>query len=315
MTLRGFYSRTNNGRGQAGFKRLLFIGAYLVGSGCDRFSRPAFAESGVWSSGTAQHVVLVGGVSRSFLLHVPPSIQTNAPISNGGRALLIALHGSGGDGGAMRALTHLDALADREDLLVAYPDGYRGLRGSSESTWNAGTCCGEAARDRIDDVAFVLSVVDTISARIKVDSRRIYVLGFSDGGRMAYRLACAASERITAFAVVAGSLRFGGCAPTASAPLIAFHGTADPSVLFNERSELLPVQSIDGAIPPSVAVWATRQQCSTPTRSDAELRVTRHSFTDCRLGDVVFYSIESGEHAWPKFATQTIVTFFLQHTK
>ncbi len=257
----------------------------------------------------------MGGLSRSFLLHVPPARVTATPPSGEGRALLVALHGSGGDGDAMRALTHLDAAADREGFVVAYPNGYRGTLGSSESTWNAGSCCGAAAKDRVDDVGFIVSIIETVSARVKVDARRVYVLGFSDGGRMAYRVACTASDRIAAFAVVAGSLVLPGCAPSAPVPLIAFHGTSDPSVSYSERPETSLPQTIDIPVSPSVAVWATGQKCTSSIRSNAGSHVTSHAFTDCRLGDVVFYSMEGGKHVWPESATPAIVSFFLEHRK
>src|SRR5207248_5697071 len=112
-------------------------------------------------------------------------------------------------------------------FLVAYPQGT-----GSPSDWNAGSCCGDPVNAGTDDIAFIKAVIADISTRLRVDKKRIYVAGFSDGARMAYRVACEMSTQIAAVAAASGSLVTSNCNPTPLMRLIAFNGTADPSVSY-----------------------------------------------------------------------------------
>ena len=87
----------------------------------------------------------------------------------------------------MEKFSGFSALADREKFLVLYPDGM-GLFGYLQH-WNAGHCCGKAAKDKVDDVGFIAAAIEDVCDHLRVDRSRIYMLGFSNGGMMAYRFA------------------------------------------------------------------------------------------------------------------------------
>ena len=61
----------------------------------------------------------------------------------------------------------------------------------------------------------------------KVDAKRVYATGMSNGGIMCYRLASEMSDRIAAIAPVAGPMGTATCNPRRPVPVIHFHGTAD----------------------------------------------------------------------------------------
>jgi len=71
-------------------------------------------------------------------------------------------------------------LADREGFIVIYPEGI-GLLGFLQH-WNAGHCCGKAAEDDWDDVAFIEAAINGVSIQYEIDKHRIYMVGFSNGG-------------------------------------------------------------------------------------------------------------------------------------
>ena len=96
-------------------------------------------------------------------------------------------------------------------------------------------------RDSVDDVGFILGVVDRIATKLPVNPNRVYVAGFSAGARMAYHVACRAAPRIAAIAVLSGSIRDDRCHAARSVPLIAFHGTADNKVAYNESPDTPPL--------------------------------------------------------------------------
>jgi polyhydroxybutyrate depolymerase len=118
----------------------------------------------------------VDGQRRRFLLHLPPG---HRPARR--RPLLVVLHMGRGtaDGKVMRDLTGLDATADREGFLVAYPDGLDGQ-------WNSILCCNDT-----DDVGFIRALVDQAVRRWGADPDRLYATGASAGAAMSYRLAAA----------------------------------------------------------------------------------------------------------------------------
>ncbi|HVX40792.1 MAG TPA: PHB depolymerase family esterase [Gemmatimonadaceae bacterium] len=272
--------------------------AALGCAGCRAQHRPTVGEA--WRPGTAQHAVRMGGDDRSFLLHVP----RERPRSVFGLAraypLVILLHGSGASGETVREQSRMDALADARRFLVAYPDGSHGVLGIG-SDWNAGTCCGAAARSGVDDVAFIRTMIATIAQHLPVDTRRVYVAGFSDGGRMAYHFACASAASVAAIGVVSGSLVDDHCAPTRPVPLIAFHGTGDDDVPYDDEARTTPAAppiAASAGLPPSVRFWSVVDRCSGISVTRLSAHVTRAAFAPC-AADVVLFTIDSGRHAWP----------------
>jgi polyhydroxybutyrate depolymerase len=257
-------------------------------------------ESGNYKPGTAAHSAVVGDLTRTFLLHVPPHARTSAGIQVP-YPLVIVLHGSAGDGGAIEEASKMDSLADASSFLVAYPNGTGGNFGLYPSDWNAGTCCGGAARDNVDDLGFIRALITKLAINIPVDPRHIYIAGFSSGGYMAYYAGCKLSPLIAAIAVVSGSLAYDACAPAKAMPLFAVHGTDDPEVSYDESAPDPPAASIklaDG-LPPSVQYWTVINKCTGGTVTATSANVTRTHFTPCSVAEVDFYSIQGGTHGWP----------------
>lgn len=275
----------------------LAIVALLLSTGC---FRPSLGESGEWSPGTQSHVVEVQGIERDFLLHVPASPPRKRFGFLRRYPLVIALHGSGADGGTIERQSAFDSVSEADGWLIAYPNATAGPLGLG-SDWNAGTCCGVAARNSVNDVQFILAIIDSLATRFPVNRRRVYVVGFSDGARMAYHIACDAASSIAAIGVVSGSLRDPKCTPTKPVPLIAFHGTDDDEISYAERPTMSlrksPVDS-GSALTPSVQLWASDNGCSDLRQAHTAKDVTRYFFANCRA-TVEFYSVAGGGHGWP----------------
>jgi len=87
---------------------------------------------------TQIHTIEVGGLARTYLLHVPPSLPAG-PVP-----LVLVFHGGGGNGIGTERLTRFSELADREGLLVAYrkASGGTGTTGASSPPARAPTASG-----------------------------------------------------------------------------------------------------------------------------------------------------------------------------
>ncbi len=272
--------------------------ALLCGCSPDRIVSSATSLNA--SSDPERREILIGTTTRAFLLHLP----TKLPGSSAAIPLVIMLHGSGGDAADLRVVTGMSAAADDAGFIVAYAEGSHGDFSVYPSDWNAGTCCGAASREHVDDLGFIRQIVETVSAEFPIDQRRVYVAGFSDGGRMAYHAACQLAPMIAAIAVVSGSLVDDECTPTSPVAVLAVHGTNDDEVPFNEPSETAPPAAVPAPaldLPASVQFWVAANGCGASTAATDQLstHVLEDTFSGCKGADVVAYVIDGGVHGWP----------------
>ncbi len=280
---------------------LVVIGAFLLAlTGCA--VEALFGPSGGWGAGTTDHEIVVGPLPRTYVLHVPKHRPQNSTGTVRPFALVLVLHGSSASGAAIEHASQMDSLSELHEFVVAYPDGYHGGGGLFPSDWNAGTCCGAAARENIDDLSFLSAVIGQIEGKLPIDRRRVYVSGFSDGGRMAYHVACQLAATVAAIGVVSGSLRDDHCVPSRPVAVVAVHGTSDDQVAYDDSALSAPVRPVSPAaqsLPPSVQFWAAEDGCTSASVQYPSTDIVHTILGTCTAGGVEFYSIAGGQHAWP----------------
>lgn len=276
---------------------LLLVAGGLAGCHSDGVAGP----SGDFTPGTASHAVTVGSLARRYVLHVPRRRPVTAAGAFRGFGLVIVLHGSSGSAEEMEVTTGMDSLGEAGRFLVAYGQGVQGAGGLFPSDWNAGDCCGAAARENIDDVGYVSAIITSVGAAVALDKQRIYIAGFSDGGRMAHHLGCRLSSTIAAIAVVSGSLKDSDCHPAKAVAILAIHGTSDDQVPYDDPALTAPPLVVPGTdtLPPAIQFWAATNGCKSFSQAHTATDVTRATFVGCTGADVTFYSILGGTHAWP----------------
>jgi polyhydroxybutyrate depolymerase len=157
------------------------------------------------------YTLTIGGRSRSFRLFVPARTVGPAP-------LLVALAGLASRTDPDRYM-RWRALAQRRHFLVLEPRGYG-------ESWNAGRCCGVAARLHVDDVDALTAMIASAAHVHAVDRHRVYLVGFSNGGMMAYEYACRRPGAVAAIGVVAAAY-VTPCRPSRPVPVMQVHGTVD----------------------------------------------------------------------------------------
>ena len=194
-------------------------------------------------AGSDERVVLETG--RAYVLHTPPLLR-RSPRLGQGRPAMIVLHGLSSNPADTAGLTGFSALSDRDGALVAYPEGVR-------RSFNSGSCCGQAAVQEVDDVGFLSGVVADLRRR---GAGRISVVGFSNGGMMAYRFGCERPDLVDTVGVMSGTLVIPRCRGTVRA--LHVHGAKDELVPYagtpyskGLKSFLRPVEQIAAAAPGS----------------------------------------------------------------
>lgn len=250
------------------------------------------------------------GRTRTYRTYVPAGVGTDDV------PLVIALHGGTGSGAKFERSSGLDVQADLHGFVVVYPDGVgNGPDETGMRTWNARLCCGSAARKGVDDVTFIDLLIDRMEADHHIDPDRVFVVGHSNGGFMAYRLACELSDRITAVGLQAGGLGVETCEPDQPVSLLHLHGRDDTNV---------PIEGGLGTgisrvgFPPledSLATVTAAMGCADPPDTAMEGIVERRTWDDCDGGVTVEVQVVDGhDHSWMKDefdSAATIVEFLL----
>ena len=250
---------------------------------------------------TAFETTRVAGWRRTYRLHLPP----RAP-----DALLVVLHGGGGDSASMESVSGLSTVGDREGFAVAYADGI-GAFGWGQ-LWNAGHCCGQPKLFGVDDVAFVRTLVFQLSATLHVPTDHVFVVGYSNGALLAYRAASELSAWIGGVAIFAGTMRARGprdaptfelAPPVRPLAVLSVHGTRDNRIPYGGTNEDGP--SFDVSFQQAGRFWAVGARCTArPVTQYLDSGWERVDvYRGCPPGaDVVQITLVDWNHEWPSRA-------------
>jgi polyhydroxybutyrate depolymerase len=196
--------------------------------------------------------------SRPYELHVPTGYNANVAVP-----LVVLLHGLASDEDMIEAYFKVTPIADKHTFLYAHPNGLKGTIGG-QRFFNATDACCDIFHQNPDDVAYLKALLSDVRAKYNVDPKRIFIMGHSNGGYMAHRLACDDSAEIAAIASLSGAVWNDAtkCAPTDPIAILEVHGTDDQTVKYdggNNNTETL------GTYPSAMqtaATWAAKNHCT-----------------------------------------------------
>ncbi|HVH42563.1 MAG TPA: PHB depolymerase family esterase [Labilithrix sp.] len=298
--------------------------AHLLGAATIRSAKGATCQPGKRGPrGDFLLTISSGGLPRAALVHVPDDYEPEV-----GSMLVLNFHGFTSDAAQQAVLSRMNDASDRRNFIAVYPQGIA-------RSWNAGSCCGQAWIDAVDDVAFVRDLLDRLESSWCIDEHRVFATGMSNGGFMSHHLACNLPDRIAAIAPVAGVHGFpsDSCQPKRSIPVLEFHGTWDPLVPYGGG---VPLLSLDIPLPISfppvaktVTDWKSRNACKgTPKLLFKSSDTQCAGWTSCADdADVILCTTARGGHTWPGgvhipvlgkttdalSATETMISFFAAH--
>ncbi len=246
-----------------------------------------------------EEAVLSGGVQRMVLRKLPRAATLGTPLP-----LVIDLHGYIEGAKFHSAMTALDAAADRHGFVNLTPQGT-----SSSAYWNAGP-----TTDGPDDLRFLTDLVDATGASLCIDLARVYATGLSNGAMMASLAACRLGDVFAAVSMVAGLMFPLECAPNRVVPFVAFHGTEDSLLSYDQdgrslESSGLPFtpetkHNFDAVNLQSARTgfgqWGELLGCAAVQEKDVTPSVRHAVRTGCRDGATIeFYTVAGGGHTWP----------------
>jgi polyhydroxybutyrate depolymerase len=265
---------------------------------------------------------------RTYDLKVPKDLDASKPAP-----LLVMLHGFTSSKTApqdMDTYMHMSPAANARGMIVALPLGtHDGVIDKYE--WNAtDACCGFDTPDA-NDIGYLTAMIDEIASKYKVDEKRIFVLGHSNGGFMAHRLACDQADKIAAVVSLAGGTfkNPNKCAASAPISVLQVHGDADGTIAYDGGpplgvSQLPPAP---GAVE-TMADWAVKNRCGkTPDASApaidlvtdlAGAETTKSIYSGCEAGVATeLWTIHGGPHS-PAFSdawAPAVLDFLMAHPK
>ncbi len=240
-------------------------------------------------------VVLVSESVKDGIIDRPMVVMRPAAVAEGERLpVVVALHSRDVSPETFERAANWRGAVAADRFIAVFPRG-------SGNSWNAGPCCPPASAFGTDDIRYLDAVLDLIAAREDVDPDRVHLLGYSNGGAMAYSYGCVRSSRIRSMSAIAGS-NLSGCTPAGPVSLLHQHGNPDFVVPFaGEPSET----ELDAGIrfpdvSASVAAWAGAVGCAPiPQISPSPGGVVRSQWQGCAGGPVALVVYPGNQHRWP----------------
>jgi polyhydroxybutyrate depolymerase len=247
-----------------------------------------------------QATIKIGNLERSYSFYLPKNLASNAP-------LVFVFHGSLQDAEAMRISTgyEFERLAEEEKFVVVYPNGYK-------NNWNdCRKIASYPARTmNIDDKSFVAELINKFSNDYKIDIKRVFATGYSNGGHLAYRLALEMPNKITAIAAIAASFptpNNNDCQESKQAvPVMIINGKADPINPYNGGKVTLFGFGNRGTVLSSIETAKYFAQfdkeitepiiSSLPNQKNAPPTVEKYDYQS----KVILYAVNNGGHVVPQ---------------
>lgn len=242
--------------------------------------------------------------TRSYKLYVPSSYD-GSPLP-----LIVMLHGCSQDANDFAAGTCMNAVAEKNDCFVIYPEQSSSV--SSNKCWgwfNERDCTADQG-----EASLIAGMVENVIAHFGVDQRRVFIAGMSAGGAMAAAMVHAYPGMFAAIGVHSG-IPHGAANDVMSAlsamrdssdvvprplasgparlPVIVFHGERDNTVHSRNADRIIAQLAAEGAA--STVEYATHPA----NRANGAGAYTRSVHLDQRERVLAEnWTLHDASHAW-----------------
>jgi polyhydroxybutyrate depolymerase len=265
----------------------------LIACKKDKTPAPPVSNPGVQKTES----ITVDGRNREYIIYLPTGYNTVTSLP-----LVFCLHGGGGTDSSFIKLANFNTLAEKEKFIVVYPQGI-------DNSWNDGrpTAANTAG---VNDVNFFRAMIQDFSAKYKIDAKKVFSTGISNGGFMSSRLGAELSDKIAAIASVAASVEKTTIYNNINSPVSAMYiqGTADPLVPFLGGVMTVGSGGTIASHAEVVAKWIAVNNCSATAvvtnipdiANDGTTSVRRDYNGGTKGTAVVSIVITNGGHTWPQ---------------
>lgn len=259
-----------------------------------------FVISTVYAAGDINGKLTIDGIEREYILHLPKNYGTEK------LPLVMVFHGGGGNAEQVKDHTKFNKLADNQDFIVVYPNAV-------DKNWNDGRNGEKLPMDR-DDVKFISTLLDTLTANYNINTKRIFSTGISNGGFFSFYLALKLSNRLLAIAPVTANIPENlkdSWKTDKPISVLLINGTKDPLVKFDGG----PVgfkddesgRGVSLSTSWTVKILAGNNSCQTSTKTeeiedkeDDDCKAEKETYYKCADGTkIVLVTIKGGGHTWP----------------
>jgi polyhydroxybutyrate depolymerase len=246
---------------------------------------------------TKSYSLTAGGLKRSYEVIAPvTALPKSAPVI----VMLSGIYSTVPQEISRDRLVNY-AAADKAEIV--YPVAF-------DDSWNAIGCCGKAAAAKVNDLAFLQALVPKVNPG---HARPIYVVGYSNGTRMAYRVACDDPGLFDGYAMVKG-LPTADCAIRKPVNIVQMASANDPEVPYTPGDKgsttQVPVTTL-------VAQLKTAEKCPAASPVTHSGSVTLTTWSGCADGARLALAVWSGGvHSFPRppgsvpAAAQVLWSFF-----
>jgi polyhydroxybutyrate depolymerase len=258
-----------------------------------------------------------------------PESQFYAPkvVGSEVRPLLVFLHGLGASGKAGFDALGLRALGEKERIFVVAPDGR--VDSKNRRFWNAHPACCDFDQKGGDDVERLKEIINGIETSFSVDKARVYVVGFSNGGFMAQKLACTYGHALTAVVSIAAAHPPDEACALSKLPLavLEVHGDADDVVSYQGGTLFQkPDAPRHSSAEETLAYWGKELECRGKPKAGPSLdldprlpgaETLTQRYDRCTLGSAELWTVQGGSHligTRPQFVEQ-VWRFLGSHRK
>jgi polyhydroxybutyrate depolymerase len=255
-------------------------------------------------AGLKKYVTIHLELERTYYVFTPSNFNKNSNLP-----LVILLHPGGTDAKTMMSYTSMNELAEKENFICAYPDAFK-------KYWNDGRDFERIPSQimQIDDVGFILQMIDEIHKEYGIDRKKIFVTGASSGAMMCYRLACEVPDKIRAIAPIIATMPenlFYKCNPKTSISIITILGMQDPVVPYKGGDVILNGTLLGRCMSAESTLnfWLAANFCDKDSVQTIKLEdidkadgvtVTKKVYSKCNNNQTIhFYVMKGGGHAWP----------------
>ena len=215
-------------------------------------------EEQMIQSGLMEYSFEYDGLTRSYLLYIPSSYNSESECP-----LVYNFHGFGGQINSYISYADLRSEAESANFILVYPQGSN-LNGDPH--WNAAPVGGDN-KSNTDDFGFIEALNSHLVSNYSIDPSKIFACGYSNGGMMAYGLACYKQQIFSAVASISGVMLDTDCVSSIPVSILSIHGTADFVLPYNGNEYYSAVQE-------TLAYWNQTNQ--TDEEATREFIVRNH---------------------------------------